>query len=272
MPRFFSKRGPSATGSVVRDNCRRDATRVRLVGGGVVVVARPSRDKEPEMRHARFAGWMMGFVLICVVGVAALRLSAPAAAAAEDPAIAAARKVPAPAAPAAPAALAALQVSAAPNGGLVVFDASTGEVLRVTTGDKPAVEPVGTLRRSDAGRWEFVRPATGAPAAAAAPVLPEAARATAAKADVIVLMTALKAYRNDTGKFPATEEGLQSLIVQSGGVDNWKGPYVKGEIPKDPWGNPFIYRNPGKQNPSGVDVVSFGPDTRDGGGDDIHAP
>jgi len=123
--------------------------------------------------------------------------------------------------------------------------------------------------KSDAGKWELVPPATAAPAA---PVAPEAARVTAAKADVLVLMTALKTYRNDTGKFPSTEEGLQSLVVQSGGADNWKGPYLKGEIPKDPWGNPYVYRNPGKHNPSGVDVLSFGPDTRDGGGDDIFAP
>jgi general secretion pathway protein G len=178
-------------------------------------------------------------------------------------------------------ALASLQVSVAPNGSLVVFDSSTGDVMRVTTGDKPAVEPVGTLRKGAAGKWELVPPSsTGsavapvAPGVAAppAPTAPEVARATAAKADVLVLMTALKTYRNDTGRFPSTEEGLQSLVVQPGTVDNWKGPYLKGEIPKDPWGNPYVYRNPGKQNPSGVDVLSFGPDTRDGGGDDIFAP
>jgi general secretion pathway protein G len=165
--------------------------------------------------------------------------------------------------------LAALHVSAAPGGGLVVFDSSSGEVLRVTTGDKPAVEPVGTFRKTDAGKWEFVPPA--AVAAPAAPVAPEAARVTAARADVLVLMTALKTYRNDTGRFPSTEEGLQSLVVQPS-VENWKGPYIKGEIPKDPWGNPYVYRNPGKHHPAGVDVFSFGPDTRDGGGDDIYAP
>jgi type II secretion system protein G len=210
------------------------------------------------MRHARFAGWMiaLGFVS---VGVFAMRRTA----AADSPA-------PKPAGATPPAALAALQVSVAPNGALVVFDSSTGEVLRVTTGgDKPAVEPVGTLRRGDAGKWELVPPTTAAPAA---PVAPEAARVTAAKADVLVLMTALKTYHTDTGKFPSTEEGLQSLVVQPGGVDNWKGPYLKGEIPKDPWGNPFVYRNPGKHSQTGVDVFSFGPDTRDGGDDDIYAP
>ena len=209
------------------------------------------------MRHARFAAGMIA-LSVAAVGVAALKL----AAAVPDTA------PPKPGTP--PGALAALQVSVAPNGTLVVFDSSTGEVLRVSTGDKPTVEPVGTLRKGDAGKWELVPPAATPPPAA--PAAPEAARVTAAKADVIVLMTALKTYRNDTGKFPSTEEGLQSLVVQAGGVDNWKGPYVKGEIPKDPWGNPYVYRNPGKHNPSGVDVFSFGPDTRDGGGDDIFAP
>jgi type II secretion system protein G len=211
------------------------------------------------MRHARIAGGMIALGLVAV-GIAALRLSVVAAAAPDAPAAK-------PASP--PGALAALQVSVAPNGTLVVFDSSTGELLRVSTGDKPTVEPVGTLRKADAGKWELVPPTAGAPVA---PVAPEAARVTAAKADVLVLMTALKTYRNDTGKFPSTEEGLQSLIIQPGGVDNWKGPYLKGEIPKDPWGNPYVYRNPGKHNPSGVDVLSFGPDTRDGGGDDIFAP
>jgi general secretion pathway protein G len=216
------------------------------------------------MRHARIAGGMIALSFVAVA-VATLRHSAAAAAPDAAAATAAAAKP----APSPPGALAALQVNVAPNGTLVVFDSLSGEVFRVSTGEKPTVDPIGTLRKGDAGRWELVPPAAAAPAA---PVAPEAARVTAAKADVLVLMTALKKYRNDTGKYPSTEEGLQSLVVQSGGADNWKGPYVKGEIPKDPWGNPYVYRNPGKHNPAGVDVLSFGPDIRDGGGDDIFAP
>jgi general secretion pathway protein G len=243
----------AATTGLIR--CSRAAARVSLV-----CHTHTPTSKEPVMRHAPFAGWMFALGLAAAAGgIVASRLLAAA-------------DVPPPTPKPAPttSALAALQVNVAPNGSLLLFDSSTGEVLRVTTGgDKPAVEPLGTLRKSDSGKWEFVPPAAAAPLA---PATPEAARSTAAKADVLVLMTALKTYRNDTGKFPSTEEGLQSLGVQPGGVDNWKGPYVKGEIPKDPWGNPYVYRNPGKHNPSGVDVFSFGPDTRDGGGDDIYAP
>jgi general secretion pathway protein G len=82
-------------------------------------------------------------------------------------------------------------------------------------------------------------------------------------------MTALRRFKQDTGRFPSTEEGLQALIVQPTSVENWKGPYMKDGLPKDPWGNPYIYREPGTLNADGVDVLSFGPDLRDGGGDDI---
>ena len=211
------------------------------------------------MRHARFAGWIIALGVVVAVGTLALRRSV---AAAEEPTQSAA-------AAASARVLASLQVSVAANGSLVVFDSSTGDAL--------AERPDGLHRRLVAGKWELVPPAPGASGTAAAPpatappapAAPEVARTTAAKADVIVLMTALKAYRNDTGKFPATEEGLQSLVVQPGTVDNWKGPYLKGEIPKDPWGNPYVYRFPGQFNTAGYDLASLGPDGSEGGGDDV---
>jgi type II secretion system protein G len=155
-----------------------------------------------------------------------------------------------------------VQVSAAP-GGFLAFDSETGEVVKVAAeGGKSAVEWTGTLRKTAEGKWEFkAADQTGGG---------DAARLTAARADVSVLMTALNAYRLDNSKYPSTEEGLQALLVQPGGADNWKGPYVK-EIPKDPWGNPYVYRSPGVKNPKSVDVWSFGPDRRDGGGDDLFA-
>ena len=53
------------------------------------------------------------------------------------------------------------------------------------------------------------------------------------------------------------------------GLAEWKGPYVKRAVPQDPWGNPYVYRQPGRHNTNGYDLHSYGPDGRDGGGDDI---
>ena len=52
---------------------------------------------------------------------------------------------------------------------------------------------------------------------------------------------------------------------------NWHGPYMQNEsgIPSDPWGNPYIYLCPGKHNPSSYDIISLGPDGREGTEDDI---
>ena len=50
---------------------------------------------------------------------------------------------------------------------------------------------------------------------------------------------------------------------------NWKGPYMKNDIPLDPWGNAYIYEYPGKRNAKSYDLMSMGPDGRAGGDDDI---
>ena len=52
-------------------------------------------------------------------------------------------------------------------------------------------------------------------------------------------------------------------------AQSWKGPYLKGEIPNDPWGRPYSYECPGKHNPTSYDLMSQGADGRAGGDDDI---
>ena len=100
----------------------------------------------------------------------------------------------------------------------------------------------------------------------------EQARKAAAKTDISMLETALENFEVDSGRYPTTEEGLGALIQPPAAVKAWHGPYIKQNgLPKDPWGNPYVYRSPGKQNPTGVDVYSFGPDSRDGGEDDLYA-
>lgn len=90
------------------------------------------------------------------------------------------------------------------------------------------------------------------------------ARSTAAKADINILMQALKLYKLDNQRFPSAEQGLQALVAKpSTGVvpANWK-PYVK-KLPNDPWGRPYQYLNPGIKGE--IDVMSFGADGQAGG-------
>ena len=95
------------------------------------------------------------------------------------------------------------------------------------------------------------------------------ARETAAKTDVSTLEGSIGAFEIDNGRYPSTEEGLASLTAQPSSLDSWKGPYLQRPIEKDPWGQPYVYKNPGQKSISGFDLYSFGPDGRDGGDDDI---
>lgn len=74
---------------------------------------------------------------------------------------------------------------------------------------------------------------------------------------------ALEIFRLDTGRYPTTAEGLQALVAQPGAITGWNGPYLKGGLPNDPWGNPYRYANPG---PNGsFEVLSLGADNAPGG-------
>ena len=96
----------------------------------------------------------------------------------------------------------------------------------------------------------------------------ERAKPAAARADIIQLRVALDVFEVDMGRYPTTQEGLSALLAPPPGSKNWKGPYLKGAA-KDPWGHPYVYRCPGTHNPNGFDLHSFGPDGKEGGGDDI---
>jgi general secretion pathway protein G len=97
----------------------------------------------------------------------------------------------------------------------------------------------------------------------------EQARATAAMTQIATFGTALDAFEVDTGTYPRGQNGLQSLVVAPGDVTGWRGPYLKSDIPVDPWGNAYAYEYPGRTNPSGYDLRSAGPDGQIGTGDDI---
>ncbi|HZR16288.1 MAG TPA: type II secretion system major pseudopilin GspG [Verrucomicrobiae bacterium] len=86
----------------------------------------------------------------------------------------------------------------------------------------------------------------------------EQARVTAAQQQVANFKIALDAFEVDTGYYPKGRNGLGDLIIQPRDVTGWHGPYLES-IPKDPWGNDYIYECPGKHNPSSYDISSPGP-------------
>ena len=96
----------------------------------------------------------------------------------------------------------------------------------------------------------------------------EQARITAAHADISGIKTALDAFEVDNGYYPKGNNGLGDLVAAPRDVKNWHGPYLD-RIPSDPWGNNYIYSYPGKHNTSSYDLLSVGPDAKEGTEDDI---
>lgn len=97
----------------------------------------------------------------------------------------------------------------------------------------------------------------------------EQARVTAAQSQIATFGTALDAFEVDNGFYPKGKNGLQELIQAPRDASNWRGPYLKNDIPLDPWGRAYIYECPGRRNPTSYDLMSMGPDGNEGGDDDI---
>ena len=90
------------------------------------------------------------------------------------------------------------------------------------------------------------------------------AKRTAARANISTFMQALGLYKLDTGTYPATEQGLQALRVKPEDVSAWAGPYLKSDVPLDPWNRPYQYKYPGEHGDE-PDVISLGADGQPGG-------
>ena len=90
------------------------------------------------------------------------------------------------------------------------------------------------------------------------------AKVTVTRSQIDNFMTALGSYKLDTGTFPTTEQGLQALRVRPGDQNQWAGPYMPQDIPKDPWGHDYVYRYPGEHGDE-PDVVCLGADGQPGG-------
>ena len=95
---------------------------------------------------------------------------------------------------------------------------------------------------------------------------PDEARVVAARQDIAALLQALKLYRLDNLRYPSTEQGLAALIARptlAPVPPNWKAGGYLERLPRDPWGNPYQYLNPGLRGE--IDVLSFGADGAPGG-------
>jgi general secretion pathway protein G len=92
--------------------------------------------------------------------------------------------------------------------------------------------------------------------------------ATAARAQIDAIDKALQAYRIDTGRYPNASQGLAALTIAPSDEPRWRGPYLRGNVPPDPWGNAYQYRSPGIGGKD-FDLLSLGRDRIPGGsGDD----
>ena len=74
------------------------------------------------------------------------------------------------------------------------------------------------------------------------------------QAQIELLGQALDLYRLEKHKYPGSDEGLQAIRT-----------YLKKDVPKDPWGNDYVYRSPGQHGD--YDLLSYGADNAEGGED-----
>jgi general secretion pathway protein G len=85
----------------------------------------------------------------------------------------------------------------------------------------------------------------------------------AARAQLDALDKSLDQYRLDTGHYPSTEQGLNALVQPPASEAKWSGPYLKKDVPLDPWGAAYQYKAPGEHGE--FDLFSFGKDGQLGG-------
>ena len=91
-------------------------------------------------------------------------------------------------------------------------------------------------------------------------------KVTAARVQIRALASTLETMRLDIGRYPTTDEGLALLVSPPRGRDvgAWRGPYLDGEVPADPWGGAYQYRAPGADF-ARPRIASLGADAQEGG-------
>ena len=89
------------------------------------------------------------------------------------------------------------------------------------------------------------------------------AKSKTAGIQIADLDKALEIFKLDVGRYPTNAEGLQALVAKPASAGGWNGPYLKGGLPADPWGNAYRYANPGPGG--GIEILSLGADNAPGG-------
>jgi len=95
------------------------------------------------------------------------------------------------------------------------------------------------------------------------------ARHTGVRADIQAIGTQLELYKSVNGFYPTSEQELEALVTEPSSEPrpkHWQ--QLFREVPKDPWGNNYIYLNPGRKNAKGYDLYSVGPDRKANTADD----
>jgi len=77
------------------------------------------------------------------------------------------------------------------------------------------------------------------------------------------LEQALEMYKLDVGRYPNNAQGLEALVRNPGGVAGWNGPYLKSDVPNDPWNQPYHYKYPGDRGE--LDIYTYGQNGAPGG-------
>lgn len=89
------------------------------------------------------------------------------------------------------------------------------------------------------------------------------AKSRTAALQIADLEKSLELFKLDVGRFPTTKEGLVALVTKPAEVNGWNGAYIKGGVPADPWGKPYVYTNPTAAGH--MEVLSLGADGTPGG-------
>lgn len=98
----------------------------------------------------------------------------------------------------------------------------------------------------------------------------DGAKIQTAETNIQAIDSALKQYENLAGRLPTNQQGLEALVSEPTSPPKPRRyTQIMKAIPKDPWGNEYAYKNPGSKNPKTYEIISFGPDGKEGGDDDI---
>jgi general secretion pathway protein G len=94
------------------------------------------------------------------------------------------------------------------------------------------------------------------------------ARTSVARQSIERIESVLDIYKLDVGGYPTTDQGLRALVERPANIPNWNGPYIKGNVPVDPWNHPYVFRDPSSRSAHDYDLCSEGP-SGTGGSEEI---